>query len=296
MICEAAKEMGYIPDKIARSLRNGKTKTIAVIMPDISDPLIAMWVKDIEYRLKDYGYGTIIINTDEEYEKEEQSLVLALSTNVDGIILCPTQKSHEDIDILRSRSIPFVLLGRRFNNGESDYIVSDDVRGGYLATKHLIERGHKEILFLNGPLYISSAKERLLGYKEAFKSENILFNPNLVKEIKVTAGNASRLLGKIVDEKIIFTAIFAFSDLIAWEAITFLQKINIKVPEDIAVVGYDNIQSRFFFPYPLTTVNYSKRNMAIKAVDTLLNIIDNPKERVPIHIFEETKLVIRDSA
>ena len=86
--------MGYIPDRIAQSLRDGKTKTIAVIMPDISDPLIAMWVKDIEYRLKDYGYGTIIINTDEEYEKEERSILLALSISVDGIILCPTQKSH----------------------------------------------------------------------------------------------------------------------------------------------------------------------------------------------------------
>jgi LacI family transcriptional regulator len=296
MICEAANRMGYIPNKIARSLRNGKTKTIAVIMPDISDPLIAMWVKDIEYRLKDYGYSTIIINTDEEYEKEEQSIILALSTNVDGIILCPTQKSHVDMDILKNRAIPFVLLGRRFNNDELDYIVSDDVKGGYLATKHLLSKGHKEILFLNGPLYISSAKERFLGYQEAFKSENILFNPNLVKEIKVTAGNASRILEEIVDEKTKFTSIFAFSDLIAWEVISFLQKINIKVPDDVAVVGYDNIQSRFFFPYPLTTVNYSKRNMAIKAVDTLLNIIDNPKERIAVHIFEETKLVIRESS
>jgi LacI family transcriptional regulator len=98
------------------------------------------------------------------------------------------------------------------------------------------------------------------------------------------------------DEKIKFTAIFAFSDLMAWEVITFLQKINIKVPGDIAVVGYDNIQSRFFFPYPLTTVNYSKRNMAIKAVDTLLKTIDNPREKIAVHIFEETKLVIRESS
>ncbi len=288
--------MGYIPDKIARSLRNGKTKTIAVIMPDISDPLIAMWVKDIEYRLKDYGYGTIIINTDEEYEKEEQSIILALSTNVDGVILCPTQKSSADINLLKNRATPFVLLGRRFDDDEIDYIVSDDIKGGFLAVKHLIDRGHKEILFLNGPLYISSAKERLLGYREAFKSGNISFNSNLVKEIKVTAGNASRLLEEIVDEKIKFTAIFAFSDLMAWEVITFLQKINIKVPGDIAVVGYDNIQSRFFFPYPLTTVSYSKRNMAIKAVDTLLKTIDNPREQIAVHIFEETKLVIRESS
>jgi LacI family transcriptional regulator len=295
MIREIAGEMGYIPDRIARSLRDGKTKTIAVIMPDISDPLIAMWVKDIEYRLKDYGYGTIIINTDEEYEKEEQSIILALSTNVDGIILCPTQKSHADIEILKNRAIPFVLLGRRFDDDELDYIVSDDVNGGYLAAKYLLNKGHKEILFLNGPLYISSAKERFLGYREAFKSENVLFEPNLVKEIKVTAGNASRLLEEIVNVKTKFTAIFAFSDLIAWEVISFLQKINIKVPGDIAVVGYDNIQSRFFFPYPLTTVNYSKRNMAIKSVDTLLKNINNPKERTAVHIFEETRLVIRGS-
>ena len=143
--------------------------------------------------------------------------------------------------------------------------------------------------------YISlQQKKDLLGYNEAFKSENILFNPDMVKEIKVTAGNTSGILEKIVAEKTRFTAIFAFSDIMAWEAITFLQKINIRVPNDIAVVGYDNIQSRFFFPYPLTTVNYSKRNMAIKAVDTLLNIIDNPIARNPVHILEETRLVIRD--
>ena len=82
----------------------------------------------------------------------------------------------------------------------------------------------------------------------------------------------------------------------AWEVISFLQKMNIKIPGDIAVVGYDNIQSRFFFPYPLTTVNYSKRNMAHKAVDILLKVIDNPKERIAVHILEETKLVIRESS
>ena len=187
-------------------------------------------------------------------------------------------------------------MGRRFDDEDLDYIVSNDIKGGYLATKHLIDRGHKEILFINGPLYISSAKERLKGYGEALKSANIIFNKNLVKEIKVTAGNASSLLEKIISENIKFTAIFAFSDLIAWEVISFLQKNNIKVPQEISVVGYDNIQSRFFFPYPLTTINYSKKNMAYKAVDILLENINNPKGRNVEHIFEETRLVIRDSS
>jgi LacI family transcriptional regulator len=221
--------------------------------------------------------------------------MLALKSNVAGIIICPTQKSNKDINFLKAKMTPFVLLARRFDDETLDYVVIDDVKGGYLATKHLIERGHKEILFINGPLYISSAKERLLGYKEALKNGNIKYNDNLVKEIKITAGNATKLLEKIIKQNIKYTAVFAFDDLIAWEVISFFQKNKIRVPQDIAVVGYDNIQSRFFFPYPLTTINYSKKKMAYEAADLLFNKINGHSEEGPIHIFQETQLIIRNS-
>lgn len=294
LICETARNMGYIPNTVASSLRLGKTKTIAVIMPDILDPFIAILVKDIEYKLRDYGYNIIIINTDEEYDIEKEAIILALKANVAGIIICPTQKSYEDINFLKSKMIPFVLLARRFEDETLDYVVVNEIKGGYLATKHLIERGHKEILFINGPSYISSVKERLIGYKEALKSENIKYKEKLVKEIKITSGNATQLLKKITRD-VKYSAIFAFDDLIAFEVISFFQKNKIRVPQDVAVIGYDNIQSRFFSPYPLSTIDYSKRNMAYKAVDILINKINGFHGAEPIHVFQETRLIVRGS-
>lgn len=295
LISKKAAEVGYIPNSIASSLRLGQTKTIAIIIPDISDPFSAMLVKNIEHRLKNYGYNLIIMNSNEEYHIEESAIILALSANVAGILICPTQKSDEDINLLKSKKIPFVLIARRFKDESLDYVIIKDVDGGYLATKHLIERGHKEILFINGPLFISSAKERLLGYIKALKNKNIKYKEELVKEINITSGYATDLLKKIISQNIKYSAIFAFDDIIAYEIISFFQKNKIRVPQDIAVIGYDNIQSNFLFPYQLSTISYSNRNLAYSAVDILINRINGSIEETPIHIFLETHLVVRES-
>jgi len=203
-ISRVAKEMGYIPNNIAGSLRSGKTKTIATIVPDISDPLIAIWLNDIETRLRINGYNTFIINTEEKYENEEEAITLALSKNVDGIILCPTQKKNDDIKLLIKQGIPFVLLGRRFYDIGTDYVISDDVKGAFLAVDYLIKQGYKNVLFVNGPTYISSSKERLEGYKKALDENGILFKAELVKESNITAGNSSVLMKELINKKLKF--------------------------------------------------------------------------------------------
>lgn len=275
-INEVAKEMRYIPNNIAKSLRSGKTKTIATIVPDISDPLIAIWVKDIETRLRFSGYNTFIINTEEKYENEEEAIILALSKNVDGIILCPTQKKSDDIKLLIHQGTPFVLLGRRFYDINTDYVISDDVKGAFLAVDYLIKKGYKHILFMNGPIYVSSSKERLEGYIKALKDNGISPREELIKEVEITTGNSLKLVNKLIKAGLNFDSAFAFSDLMALEIIYTLQNVkNIKY-KNIPVIGFDNIQSRYFYPYPLTTVNYSKRQLAYKVVDILLN---NIKER-----------------
>ncbi|MCL4386760.1 MAG: LacI family transcriptional regulator [Cyanobacteria bacterium] len=293
-IQQIANELDYIPNDIAGSLRKGKTKTIAIIIPDILDPLITIWVKDIESKLRFHNYNIFIINTNENYEEEEKAITLALSKKVDGLIICPTQKSNKDIIYLKKIKIPFVLIGRRFYNVETDYAISDDVRGGYLATKYLLEQGKSNILFLNAYTYISSAKERLEGYKKAFKENGLNINNSLIWEINNTSGNSSIILYKIIKLGIDFDSIFAFSDLMAWEIICFLQKEYRNILKKIIIVGYDNIQSRFLIPYSLISVNYPKRKIAHMVVDILLKKIDNPNDDQYYQNIIETNLIIRN--
>lgn len=292
-IRKVSKKLGYIPNNIACSLRSGKTRTVAVIIPDISDPLIAIWVKDIESRLRKNNYNTFIINTEEEYKIEEDAIIFALSKKVDGIILCPTQKKSNDIKLLMNKETPFVLLGRRFYDLDIDNVISDDIQGSFLAIDYLIKKGHRNILFLNGPKYISSAKERLEGYKKAFLENNIDINKDNIKAVSNIAGFSIKALNEVIQEGLEFTAIFTFSDLMAWEVVYALKNLKNSKYKDIPVIGFDNIQSRFYNPYPLTTINYSKKKIAFKAVDILLKKMNKQSHGAHEQCIIETNLVIR---
>ena len=141
--------------------------------------MIAIWLNDIETRLRVNGYNTFIINTEEKYENEEKAITLALSKNVDGIILCPTQKKSDDIKLLIKQGMPFVLLGRRFYDIETDYVISNDVKGAFLAIDYLIKQGYKNILFVNGPTYISSAKKGWRIQKSSVEKHYFVLKKNL---------------------------------------------------------------------------------------------------------------------
>lgn len=294
LICKTAKEMGYIGDSIAGSLRSGETRTIAVIVGDISNPLFSIMVKEIEIYLRKNNYDTFVMNTEEKYDIEEKAIYSALSKKVDGIILCPTQKSDEDIKFLQNSGIPFVLMGRRSINTSTDYVVWNDVYGGYLATRHLIEMGHKRILLLNGPTCTSSANERFEGYKKALLESKIELSDELIIEIDVTSHESSKVIKKLINNGISFTAIFAFSDFIAWEAIYTLNSLGYNVPKDFSVVGFDNIQSKLFFPIPLTTIDTQKTRTAQKVVDILLKKINGNYNKQVREIIS-TKLIVRGS-
>lgn len=295
LIQEKAKEMGYIPNTIAGSLRSGLTKTIAIILGDISNPYFAIMVKDIEAAARKQQYNTFVINTDEKYNAEEKAIYSALSKNVDGIILFPVQKNDNDIKALQKCGVPFVLIGRHFKDNNIDYVISDDVKGGYLATEHLISKGHKKILMINGPQYISCANERLKGYQNALSDNDIEISTCLTKEITIISGHCKTLINEVLKNKLEFSAIFAFNDMIAWEAIYTLQENGIRIPEDIAVVGYDNIQSKLFFSFPLTTINISKGKMACKAVEILLKKISSGDQLKYYNEVFDTHLIVRKS-
>ncbi len=290
-IKQTAKEMGYIVNVSAGSLRSGKSRSVAIIVGDISNPHFSIMIKEMESTLRLYDYTAVILNTDENEELEYSAIVSAISKNVDGIILCPVQKSFKNIDFLNKNGIPYVLFGRRFEGKVSNYVICDDLNGGYSAAEHLIELNHRSLLFINAPLYISSSRDRLEGIKRAVKAYNLPQNALAVEEVSVSDGGSIR---EILERHADCTGIICFSDLIALEVCHFLKQLGINVPEDASVIGFDNIMSKFMFPMMLSSVTSSKTKMSEKAVEILMDVIDNPHGK-SYQLMLPTKVVARES-
>ena len=291
-ITETAKEMGYIANVSAGALRSGKSKSAAIIVGDISNPHFSIMIKEMESRLRDLAYNAIIINTDENEDLEHAAIVSAISKNVDGIILCPVQKTRNNIDFLNKTGVPYVLFGRRFEGTLSSYVICDDVNGGFAAAEHLLMGNHKNILFINAPLYISSARDRLDGIKRAFRIYGTSLGGLQLAEVS-TVDNGDEIL-EILKKNASCTGIICFSDLVAMQVCHFLKQLGKQVPKDVSVVGFDNIASKFYLPLMLTSVTSSKTKMSVKTVDTLINIIDGKIPSGQQHILP-TKIVKRES-
>lgn len=291
-IMKAANEIGYIANAQAGALRSGSSKTVAIIISDIANPLFSIEIKICVEELEKHGYRAIVMDTEERPEREKQAVISALSKNVDGVLLCPTQKSTDAIDLLCQNGMPFVLMGRRFESGDEDYIVCDDLKGGYLAGRHLAELGHRRILVLTASPRVSSSRERLQGFHKAMEEYGIDVDPSLIIRCDASAHDSRRLIDEVLSGDPDFTAIFTFSDYIAWEVIYALNSHGIQVPQDVSVVGFDDIQSHICFPPPLTTVHFPKRMISSKSVELLLRRIAR-REGEPVQQVLDSYLVVR---
>ncbi len=289
-IIKTANEIGYIANSSASSLRSGKTKSIAIICGDISNPYFSIMIREMEITLKNYGYTSFIINTDENQSIEKNAIISAISRGADGIVLCPVQENKENIDFIKSKKMPYVLIGRRFDEASS-YVVCDDENGGKLAAMHLFDEGRKKLLFLNGPSYISSASERLSGIKNAFKEADIPLKNLCTEEISITTEQTiEALLSKHSD----CDAVICFSDLIAMQVCHCLKETGKNIPQDISVIGFDNIASNFYFSPMLSSVTSSKRKMASFAIEALMKMIETD-DLTPINKVFKTKLILRET-
>jgi len=272
-IQKVAKDIGYIGNMAAGSLRSGYTKTVAIIISDISNPFFSLMVKQIEEELRGRQYTTLIMNTEENPNDEMNAVIVSIRKGVDGIIICPTQQNNLAIDIMKKNEIPFVLLGRYFEGHRYESVICDDVQCGYLATKHLLELGHRKILFVNGPSHISSSKERQAGYIKALIEFEVPVDERMIRIVDLVENDCSKVLDDIIQGQTDTTAIFAFNDILAWGIIDCLCKAGLRVPEDYSIVSVDNLQSHFRIPVGLTSVDMAKTQMAGLLVSSLHRLI-----------------------
>lgn len=280
-INDVAEKMGYIRNSFASYMRSGKSKCVSVIVGDISNPHFSIIVKEIETIAKKNGYSTFVINTNENDKTEREAIITSISKNVDGIIICPVQKNTHNIQLLINNNIPFTLIGRRFDNLDTNYVVCDDRNSGYIACKHFLKKGHRKIAVLNGPSYISSAFERLEGIKSAFTEYGLSLDDEDIYTLSVTSGNHQKQINAVLEKD--YTAVICFSDIIALEFTTLVGD------KDIDIISFDNIRSKFIMPTNFTSISSSKTKMSHKAFDILMRNIED-RELPNYHVVLSTKI------
>ncbi|SDG75122.1 transcriptional regulator, LacI family [Thermoanaerobacter thermohydrosulfuricus] len=292
-ILQLVKELGYQPNAIARGLVTKKTKTVGLIIPDISNPFFPDIARGVEDSAHIYGYNVFLCNTDDNLEKESEYINALKEKYVDGIIFTSSSiPKHEHITDLIKSGIPVVIMDRRIDSEDIYGVFLDNYEGGYIATKYLIDLGHKRIGCITGPLYISNAIERLEGYKRALVDNEIEVDNRLIFEgdYKINSG----IIGaeKLLEHEV--TAIFASNDLMAYGAYKAIRSYGYKIPDDISVVGFDDIQLSQILEPQLTTIRQPAYDMGLTAARMLIKLIEGKKMNKKIANFRP-QLIIRQS-
>lgn len=274
-VMKTARKMGYISNGLAASLRSGKTNTVAVIVPDISNPHIAYQIKLIEDKLREYGYSIIILNTDEDEGIEYDAIVTACSKQVDGVLLCPCQVSTENVEFLKKIEIPFALIGRYFEDFECDYVCADDFKGGYLAGEVLCEKKCKNPVYVGAFDYIEASRNRYLGLKKALEEKEIKLDSDRFVQISPKVDSAKNIIKELKEKGVDFDSVVAFSDIIAYEVIYYVKKYCGK---EVPVIGFDAISSHLFMPFENVSVGMVENGWANKAAEIIVDKIKGGKK------------------
>lgn len=293
-VLKVARELGYIKDATATSLRYGLTKVIGVILEDSSNPFYSEVLKSIEMAARKRGFNVIFMNTEKDYNLEEDAVKTMLSWRVDGIIISPTQEKSEDIQLLIKSAVPFVILGVHFDDIEVPEVYSNDVKGSYLAVSHLIEKGRKKIVYLSGYLYKSVARMRLEGYRRALHEHMLPFDESYVFEVEEGVENSYKKMLDIIESGLNFDGVFCFNDISAIGAMQALREKGYSIPDDVSVVGYDDIAFAHFIQPRLTTVRIDKQKEGEEAFELLYEMIKR-KEFVNKRQVLDVELVVRET-
>ncbi|MFH4593050.1 substrate-binding domain-containing protein [Vibrio alginolyticus] len=292
----AAKELNYYaPSALARSLKVNRTKTIGMLVTTSTNPFFGEVVKGVERSCYQKGYSLILCNTEGDNERMRQSINTLLQKRVDGLILMCSSLEGERIDVFeRYPDIPVVVMDWGPMLFTSDKIQDNSLRGGYLAAKYLIDCGHIEIGCITGPLIKHQAQMRYEGYKRAMNEAGLEFNANWIIESDFECEGGYQAFKKMAQRGALPSSIFVSNDMMAMGVINAANELGIKVPDDLSIIGYDDIHIAKFMSPSLTTIHQPKYRLGQAAVETLVRKLDKKSTEAQVVQLEPT-LVERKS-
>ena len=292
---KAIEDLDYHPNVMAGSLRSRKTKVIGLIVPDNSNPLFAALSKSIEQVSSSSDYNVMLCNSSYNFENELNCIEVIRSKRVDGLIIIPTTTNSNHINQLIESKLPVVVLHHIVPGCKADSVVVNNFKGTYESTIHLIDSGHKHVGYIDRPVSLPHSLERLNGYRKALEERKIKQDDMVLKCDSFGYINGSEAMERLLEKRPDITALLAFNDIIAIGAIRTINDHGLKVPDDISVVGFDDIELCSFITPRLTTVHFPKYKMAKAAVGLILKKIKNPEIKKPIKKILPLNLVIRES-
>ncbi|MBE3575894.1 MAG: LacI family DNA-binding transcriptional regulator [Firmicutes bacterium] len=298
-VLHVVQQLGYRRNGLARGLATRATRLLAFLVPDISNPYFPEVARGVEDAANAAGYHVILCNTDDRARKEQEYLEALLDRRIDGAVIIPVAEGSRVPKLLKGTGLPAVLLDRDIDP-ELDTVMADNVAGARQAMRHLLGLGHRRIAAITGPTRSSTARERLEGYRQALAEHEIPFDPDLVVEGDFRRPSGYQGMLRLLDLPQPPTAVFAANDMMALGALHAAEERGVRVPEDLAVVGFDDIALAEATRPKLTTVAQPKYEMGRLGVELLLQRIPEGgrrgQGRRPQRLVLESRLVVRQSS
>jgi LacI family transcriptional regulator len=299
MVLEKVKEMNYKPNMVARGLRTGRSNTIGLIVSDISNPFYAKMARHIELLIEPQGYNIMICSTDENIDKEARLKRVLKDRMTDGLIISTSQKTCAEFKSLLDEQYPFVLIDRAMSDIKTNSVIVDNFKGAFEAVNHLLQQGYLNIAaFAVTPVHVSTINDRIEGYLHALKAYGLTYDRKFLREIPFTdvKNTVRRELTALLQGNEKINALFAVNNNIAMACLECLNEMKVRIPEDIAIVCFDDLEVFKFSRPSITAVAQPIEEICRCAVDILMNEINNKGTDVEKkQVVLPTTLVIRRS-
>ncbi|EKO3925952.1 LacI family DNA-binding transcriptional regulator [Vibrio metschnikovii] len=290
---KAIKELGYRPNSIAQALVSSRTGSVGIVVPELGGSFFSGILHSIEGHLRRFGYHAVVTAGSNTEQGQRESVEFLLGRRVDALILHTQQLSDDYLIVLEERGVPIVLINRVIPEMLTSCIDIDNEVGGKLATQYLLQMGHTYIACITGPLDKSDARGRLQGYRRALEEAGLEYRDALVVEAGFTEETGVSAMNKLLKRGVRFTAVFASNDHMAFGAFEVLKREGFSVPEDISLVGFDNVLFTRYLTPGLTTVNFPIEEMSTEAVQLTIQKLN--KNKCDVNFKLSPALVVRNS-
>jgi LacI family transcriptional regulator len=293
---KAISELGYVPNTLARSLRSKKTNTLALILTDITNPFFTTLARGVEDKASEMGYTIIFCNTDESDRKESTYVNILLQKQVDGFLLVPAESKPHIIELIQQRGAPLVVIDRQVPGADVDLVRCDSEEGACQLTHFLISLGHRHIAILSGRQGISTADDRVSGYRRAMDESGLQVNADYCVRGEFTQDSGYQMAQRAIGLRPRPTALVAANNFITIGAMKALQEAHLRVPEDIALVGFDDLPPAMVtFPF-FTVASQPAYEMGQLATELLLKRLKNREVKRHEEIILPTQIIVRQSS
>jgi LacI family transcriptional regulator len=292
---DAIEELSYVPNLLARGLRSNRTDTLALVIPDITNPFWTTVARGVEDKAIENGFSVILCNTDEDPEKQKSYIEILVSKRVDGVVIAPVNRDVSALSSFSGHGIAYVLIDARIEGIDTDLVLGDSIGGAYGLVSHLAGLGHRRIAIIAGPEQAPTAQDRLSGYLQALQEWAIPVDDELIRHGSFDQDSGYELTLELLQLGQRPTALFAGNNVMGLGALIALRDHGVRVPEDMALVAFDELpQLSVLHPF-LTVADQQPYQMGTIATQLVLErLMGQRQERREIML--ETKLILRESS